>query len=143
MNSPTTEDFLEKLFWSLASSPQSDNRLPGIPFLNGGLFDDDEFALTQVRKKHNPPLQIRNATFRNVFDNFLEAFHFTVREDTPLNQEVAVDPEMLGKVFESIVLHAEAADPKPTRQISASPLAPTTLPVSWFISFVRKYSTNT
>ena len=106
------EDFLEKLFWSLASSPQSDNRLPGIPFLNGGLFDDDEFALTQVRKKHNPPLQIRNATFRNVFDNFLEAFHFTVREDTPLNQEVAVDPEMLGKVFESIVLHAEAADPE-------------------------------
>jgi type I restriction-modification system DNA methylase subunit len=106
------EDFLEKLFWSLASSPQSDNRLPGIPFLNGGLFDDDEFALTQVRKKHNPPLQIRNATFRNVFDNFLEVFHFTVREDTPLNQEVAVDPEMLGKVFESIVLHAEAADPE-------------------------------
>lgn len=28
-----------------------------------------------------------------------------------MNQEVAVDPEMLGKVFESIVLHAEAADP--------------------------------
>ena len=46
-----------------------------------------------------------------VFDELLEAFNFTVTEDTPLNQEVAVDPEMLGKVFESIVLHAEAADP--------------------------------
>lgn len=105
------EDFLEKLFWSLASPPTADNRLLGIPFLNGGLFDDDEFALTVVRKRHSPPLQIRNATFRSIFENFLEAFHFTVREDTPLNQEVAVDPEMLGKVFESIVLHAEAADP--------------------------------
>ena len=105
------EDFLEKLFWSLASPSTADNRLPGIPFLNGGLFDDDDFVPTVVRKKHNPPLQIRNATFRSIFDKFLEAFHFTVREDTPLNQEVAVDPEMLGKVFESIVLHAEAADP--------------------------------
>jgi hypothetical protein len=105
------EKFLETLFWSLASPPNADNRLRGIPFLNGGLFDDDEFVPTPVRKKHNPPLQIRNETFRQVFDEFLEAFHFTVREDTPLNQDVAVDPEMLGKVFESIVLHAEAADP--------------------------------
>jgi hypothetical protein len=107
------EDFLERLFWTLASAPNSEGgrRLPGVPFLNGGLFDDDEFALTPARRKHNPPLQIRNATFARVFDEFLEAFNFTVREDTPLNQEVAVDPEMLGKVFESIVLHAEAADP--------------------------------
>jgi len=33
---------------------------------------------------------------------------------TPLNQDVAVDPEMLGKVFESIILHAEEADPDAT-----------------------------
>lgn len=61
--------------------------------------------------KYDPPLRIRNSTFSFVFDNLLEAFNFTVREDTPLNQDVAVDPEMLGKVFESIILHAEAADP--------------------------------
>ncbi|MBI5683474.1 MAG: Eco57I restriction-modification methylase domain-containing protein [Verrucomicrobia bacterium] len=105
------EDFLEKLFWTLASAPGSSDRLTGIPFLNGGLFDDDEFAPTPLRRKHNPPLRVRNATFAAVFDQLLEAFNFTVREDTPLNQDVAVDPEMLGKVFESIVLHAEAADP--------------------------------
>jgi hypothetical protein len=102
-------DFLERLFWTLASAPGSDAyRLEGIPFLNGGLFDDDEFAPTAVRRKNNPPLRIRNATFAFVFQNLLEAFNFTVREDTPLDQDVAVDPEMLGKVFESIVLHAEA-----------------------------------
>jgi type I restriction-modification system DNA methylase subunit len=106
------EEFLEKLFWSLASPQTAPNRFSRIPFLNGGLFDDDEFDPADTRKKHNPPLKIRNETFRRVFDEFLEAFHFTVREDTPLNQEVAVDPEMLGKVFESIVLHAEAADPE-------------------------------
>jgi hypothetical protein len=110
------EDFLEKLFFTLATpfdykGPGSGARLEGIPFLNGGLFDDDEFAQTNVRKKDNPPLRIRNQTFAFIFDHLLEAFNFTVREDTPLNQDVAVDPEMLGKVFESIILHAEAADP--------------------------------
>jgi len=49
----------------------------------------------------------RNAVFADLFDNLLEAYNFTVREDTTLSQEVAVDPEMLGKIFESIVLHAE------------------------------------
>ena len=106
-------DFLEKLFWSLSSPPNSGGgRFPGIPFLNGGLFDDDEFDPGPRRKKNSPPLNVSNSTFAHVFDEFLEKFNFTVREDTPLNQEVAVDPEMLGKVFESIVLHAEAADPE-------------------------------
>ena len=104
-------DFLDKLFWTLSSAPGEGGRLPGIPFLNGGLFDDDEF---RQPRKTNPPLKVRNATFKSVFGDLLEAFNFTVTEDTPLNQEVAVDPEMLGKVFESIVLHAEAADPDAT-----------------------------
>jgi len=104
-------EFLDKLFWTLASAPGSGARLPGIPFLNGGLFDDDEFRQPAETRKANPPLKVRNATFRHVFSELLEAFNFTVTEDTPLNQEVAVDPEMLGKVFESIILHAEAADP--------------------------------
>jgi hypothetical protein len=104
-------DFLQRLFSTLALAPGPANRLPGIPFLNGGLFDDDDFAQAQTRQKQNRPLQVRNATFAGVFKDLLEAFNFTVREDTPLDQDVAVDPEMLGKVFESIVLHAEAADP--------------------------------
>ncbi|MGB2862004.1 MAG: hypothetical protein WBC05_01645, partial [Sedimentisphaerales bacterium] len=102
------EESLEPLFWTLASAPNSPSRLNGLPFLNGGLFDDDEFDLSPKRKKVNPPLRIRNHTFQFMFNHLLEAFNFTVLEDTPLNQDVAVDPEMLGKVFESIVLHAEA-----------------------------------
>jgi type I restriction-modification system DNA methylase subunit len=102
------EKFLEVLFWTLSTAPGTDgSQLEGIPFLNGGLFDDDEFAQNDKRRKINPPLRIRNSTFTFVFDHLLEAFNFTVREDTPLDQDVAVDPEMLGKVFESIILHAE------------------------------------
>jgi len=33
----------------------------------------------------------------DVFDRY----NFTVKEDEPLDKEVAVDPEMLGKVFET------------------------------------------
>jgi type I restriction-modification system DNA methylase subunit len=95
-------DFLHRLFHTLAEQDFG-NRLPGIPFLNGGLFDDDEFKLPSSK------LRIRNTTFASLFEDLLEAYNFTVREDTPLSQEVAVDPEMLGKIFESIVLHAEAA----------------------------------
>jgi len=108
------KDFLDKVFWTLSSATGSGGRLPGIPFLNGGLFDDDEFTQPNDLRKTNPPLKVRNKTFNYVFEQLLEAFNFTVTEDTPLNQEVAVDPEMLGKVFESIVLHAEAADPDAT-----------------------------
>jgi hypothetical protein len=109
-------DFLEPVFFTLSTPPDFKGpgagvRLPGLPFLNGGLFDDDEFAQTHDRKRDNPPLRVRNATFADVFENLLEAFNFTAHEDTPIDQDVAVDPEMLGKVFESIVLHAEAADP--------------------------------
>lgn len=98
------QEFLHRLFRSLSEPPpHPGDRLAGIPFLNGGLFDDDEF------KPEASKLCIRNATFAALFEDLLEAYNFTVREDTPLSQEVAVDPEMLGKIFESIVLHAESA----------------------------------
>ena len=46
-------------------------------------------------------LKIDNDVFQHVFADLLEAAIFTVREDSPISVEVAIDPEMLGKVFES------------------------------------------
>jgi hypothetical protein len=85
--------FLETLFWSLSSAGSTGfERRDDVPFLNGGLFNDDEFEPSPRRMKDNPPLPVRNATFEKVFDELLEAFNFTVREDTPLNQAAAVPP---------------------------------------------------
>ena len=42
--------------------------------------------------------------------NFLEKYNFTIAEDSPLDQEVAVDPEMIGKVYESLVNVSDEAD---------------------------------
>ena len=47
-------------------------------------------------------IHIPNAIFADILDLF-ERYNFTVTESTPLDIEVAVDPEMLGKVFEELV----------------------------------------
>jgi hypothetical protein len=37
------------------------------------------------------------------FLDFLNAFNFTVHEDSPEDHTVAVDPEMLGHIFENLL----------------------------------------
>jgi hypothetical protein len=99
-------DVLEPLFYhALAVDRGSDAlyELPGcqqpckIPFLNGGLFEPIggyDWQKTNVF--------IANDTIQNILDTF-DLYNFTVREDEPLDKEVAVDPEMLGKVFENLL----------------------------------------
>ena len=65
------------------------------PYLNGGLFTEND-----LDEAHN--FQISDARFTGIFE-FLENYNFTIAEDSPLDQEVAVDPEMIGKVYESLV----------------------------------------
>jgi len=55
-------------------------------------------------------LVVGNGVFRQLFDDLLERYNFTVREDTPLDVEVAIDPEMLGQVFENLVLGLERGE---------------------------------
>jgi type I restriction-modification system DNA methylase subunit len=91
-------------FWGL-NNPRGDEReTPGfqelkrrigeVPYLNGGLFDqeaDDEafFFPDPVAAK--------------ILAQLVYQFNFTVTESTPLDVEVAVDPEMLGRIFEELV----------------------------------------
>ena len=68
-----------------------------VPFLNGGLFDG-----SNVVDKNSKRLLLDNKLFKNIFDLF-DAYNFTVMEDIPHDSEVAVDPEMLGRVFENLL----------------------------------------
>jgi hypothetical protein len=72
------------------------------PFLNGGLFTQNDIDL-----KYS--FAIPDGKFQQVF-NFLERYNFTIAEDSPLDKEVAVDPEMIGKVYESLVNVSTEAD---------------------------------
>ncbi len=67
-----------------------------VPFLNGGLFQKSEL---DGRDGLNLPDQAIEPVLTDLFDRF----NFTVMESTPFDIEVAVDPEMLGKVFEELV----------------------------------------
>ena len=67
-----------------------------IPFLNGGLFEETDL---DKRKDITVPDEIMEQVLSSLFDSF----NFTVMESTPFDIEVAVDPEMLGKVFEELV----------------------------------------
>ena len=49
-----------------------------------------------------PILILENSIFKKIFDTFDE-FNFTIKEDEPLEKEVAVDPETLGKIFENLL----------------------------------------
>lgn len=69
------------------------------PYLNGGLFKENELD-------RNLDVQLSDALFKDIFQ-FLNKYNFTIREDLPLDVEVAVDPEMLGYVYESLANVAE------------------------------------
>ena len=90
------------------------------PFINGGLFDClDDFEGVQKGGKRidcftdNPSqrkeLSVPNFLFfaegieRPGLLTIFEKFKFTVEENTPVEQEVALDPELLGKVFENLL----------------------------------------
>ncbi len=74
------------------------------PYLNGGLFEENDLDSKYLRR-----FTFADTRFSQVL-TFLERYNFTISEDTPLDQEVAVDAEMLGKVYESLVNVSEEAD---------------------------------
>jgi len=102
-------DFLEPLFfyafnqnssYKILSLPKEiEISYSLMPYLNGGLF-------TKNKYDEACNVLLKDEIFENIFENLLERFNFTISEDLPFDIEVAVDPEMLGKVYESLV-HGE------------------------------------
>jgi len=106
-------EYLEYLFYEALSSKRVTDFYQKfnckIPFLNGGLFDPINFYDWK-----NIQLVLPNDLFSNniktiegddgngILDIF-DRYNFTVKEDEPLEKEVAVDPEMLGKAFERML----------------------------------------
>ncbi|MDY6326373.1 MAG: N-6 DNA methylase [Bacteroidales bacterium] len=65
-----------------------------LPYLNGGLFERDEVDEMDIR--------LPSSLFNDLF-TFLASYNFTVDENDPDDAEIGVDPEMLGKIFESLL----------------------------------------
>lgn len=65
-----------------------------LPYLNGGLFEED--AIDRMR------ISLPAKLFEDLF-RYLASYNFTVDENDPDDAEIGVDPEMLGKIFESLL----------------------------------------
>lgn len=102
-----------------------------IPFLNGGLFECldfkegkkeiryDGFSSTDGRQAFVPDKLFFAPEFMHDLNsdygtkgksykvegllNILNSYKFTITENTPLDEEIALDPELLGKVFENLL----------------------------------------
>lgn len=108
-------DILEPLFYEALATDRWESAIytrlnnTRIPFLNGGLFEPMKWYSWETTN-----LVINDEIFSNthktkngdigdgIFDVF-DRYNFTVSEDEPLEKEVAVDPEMLGKIFENLL----------------------------------------
>ena len=83
-------------------SPGVKQALSLAPYLNGGLFTEND-----LDRAHD--ITITDERIGQLL-SFFERFNFTVSEDTPLDRDVAVDPEMIGMVYESLVNISEDED---------------------------------
>jgi hypothetical protein len=107
-------DVLEPLFYNTLATDRGHeawcNRFKcRIPFLNGGLFEplgDYDWRKTDISLPNklftNKERFDEGITGTGVLDVF-DLYNFTVNEAEPLEKEVAIDPEMLGKVFENLI----------------------------------------
>ena len=81
--------------------------LKEVPFVNGGLFDchiTQECFTDDINERQNlyVPAKLFFEAKEGIFDIF-DHYKFTVEERTPIEQEVALDPELLGQVFENLL----------------------------------------
>jgi len=68
-----------------------------IPFLNGGLF-----SRSSLERKYSSSW-FSDEALGDLFADVLTRYRFTAREDTTTWSEAAIDPEMLGRAFESLM----------------------------------------
>ena len=124
------EDFLDKVleplfFDTLNSKRENDvcsdvlGKNVKIPYLNGGLFEKDIiFDDTNINFPKelfsNPERKEIERKFVGEIENypytessgildFFGKYNFTIDETDPYEQEIGVDPEMLGKIFENLL----------------------------------------
>ena len=90
---PLFNDINTKRTGDITSRPNVGSGLK-IPYLNGGLFEKDDYDKTNFR--------LPAKYMKNLLD-FFASYNFTIDENDPDDAEVGVDPEMLGRIFENLL----------------------------------------
>ena len=90
---PLFNDINTKRTGDITNSPNVGSGIK-IPYLNGGLFEKDEYDKTNF--------QLPAKYMKNLLD-FFASYNFTIDENDPDDAEIGVDPEMLGRIFENLL----------------------------------------
>jgi hypothetical protein len=126
---------LEPLFFQILNTKIED-RLPkfrsqlydSIPFLNGGLFDpklhQDFYEADEMgNSKYINTLKIPDSWLQE-FLELLEIYNFTIDENTSIDIDLSVDPEMLGRIFENLLAEINPETGKTARKSTGSYYTP-------------------
>ena len=98
---------IEPLFFEVLNKPVLDRKLTTyqksifklIPYLNGGLFESREH---DYYRKGTGEMYVPDQWFSDLFE-FFDRYHFTIDENSSVDIEVSIDPEMLGTIFENLL----------------------------------------
>ena len=113
--------------WATTRWDKGDREL--MPYLNGGIFEIDKVidhwnfhsekpsflipdAVFSADRDYEPALDDESLSGRQVnLLAFLDDYNFTIAEDTPVDEAVALDPELMGKIFENLLVsrHSDGA----------------------------------
>jgi type I restriction-modification system DNA methylase subunit len=110
---------LEPLFFDVFNTPEKSRNsdLPAsiatLRFLNGGLFEPQP---DDCRGK----VFLHNDWFTGFFGDTMERYNFTVDENSATNAEIAIDPEMLGRIFENLLAEQNDATRESARNRTGS-----------------------
>ncbi len=101
-----------------------------IPYLNGGLFspqDDDYYSSSDGKQAVNHNTLVIPDTWFHEFLEVLERYNFTIDENTTVDIDLSIDPEMLGRIFENLLAEINPETGESARKSTGSYYTPRTI----------------
>lgn len=129
---------LEPIFFEVLNKPVKSRReefakepFASVPYLNGGLFSPQEDDFYK-RMNGDFQSQFHNTlvipdSWLNSFFEILETYNFTIDENTSYDEELSIDPEMLGRIFENLLAEINPETGESARKSTGSYYTPRTI----------------
>lgn len=134
---------LEPIFFEVLNKPVKSRKgefskdpFSSAPYLNGGLFsplDDDFYKRNNgdFQSQFHNTLVVPDKWFMDFFET-LETYNFTIDENTSFDEELSIDPEMLGRIFENLLAEINPETGESARKATGSYYTPRTI-VSYMV----------
>ncbi len=134
---------LEPIFFEVLNKPVKTRKddfakepFASVPYLNGGLFspqDDDFYKRSNgdFQSQFHNTLVVPDSWFKEFFET-LETYNFTIDENTSFDEELSIDPEMLGRIFENLLAEINPETGESARKATGSYYTPRTI-VSYMV----------